>query len=421
MNIEDNYKKLIPSHIRQALKLCSEVAKEQNTRIYLIGGAVRDVAMNKCNFDTDITVEGNAIEFGRVIEKNFPDICQIKSIHSDFGTIKVVFKIDNREIDIDIASTRKESYPKPAELPKVDEIGCSLQEDVIRRDFTVNSIAMSLNQNDFGEIIDYFNGIEDIKADKIRILHENSFIDDPTRIIRALKFKVRFGFEVEESTHKAMQETLESGKFDGLCGERVKSEVRQTFDVKSSEAFKLFIDEKIYKLIDKDIKIEPYIFSNINSTLEKYNEFIFERWLIYMTILFANFEPEKIEELSSKLNLSNNDKNIIVDFTLIIKQLGQVLNFENNFEIYETFKKYKTETLVALAIFRKDLQKYIDIYLKELKDVKVSISGNDVMLLGIEEGPQVGEILNEVLKEKLNKKLSTKEEEIEFVKKNFIN
>ena len=156
--------------------------------LYYIGGVVRDKILGQPSFDIDITYIGNAIEFA----KNIPD-AEIVQINEPFGTVRI--KYNNEEIDI--ASTRNETYPEKGHLPVVENIGCSLKEDVLRRDFTINAMAQSTLT---GEIIDYTHGLDDIKTKTLRVLHDNSFIDDPTRIVRALKFAVRFDFELDDHT-----------------------------------------------------------------------------------------------------------------------------------------------------------------------------------------------------------------------------
>ena len=173
---------------------------DNSNKLFYIGGVVRDEILGKKSFDIDITYVGNAIEycskFGEVIQEN-----------PDFGTIKV--NVDGKEVDF--ASTRSESYPHKGHLPVVEKIGCSLKEDVMRRDFTINALAKSVTT---GEIVDYVGGLKDIKNKKLRVLHDESFIDDPTRIIRGLKFSVRFGFELEEHTKRLQDVYLSNINYD---------------------------------------------------------------------------------------------------------------------------------------------------------------------------------------------------------------
>lgn len=208
--------------------------KDTSNKLFYIGGVVRDELLGRKSFDIDITYAGNAIEycqrFGEVIQKN-----------PDFGTIRI--NVGGREVDF--ASTRSESYPRKGHLPFVEKIGCSLKEDVMRRDFTINALAKSVAT---GEIVDYTGGLEDLKNKKLRVLHDESFIDDPTRIIRGLKFSVRFGFELDERTRRLQEDYLANINYD-MSYKRVKKELIETFNLNSQIAFEKFINEKIYKLV----------------------------------------------------------------------------------------------------------------------------------------------------------------------------
>ena len=236
--------------------------KDTSNKLFYIGGVVRDELLGRESFDVDITYVGNAIEycskFGEVIQEN-----------PDFATVRV--NVDGREVDF--ASTRSESYPKKGHLPVVEKIGCSLKEDVMRRDFTINALAKSVAT---GEIVDYTGGLEDLKNKKLKVLHDESFIDDPTRIIRGLKFSIRFGFDLDMHTRKLQEEYLANINYD-MSYKRVKKELIETFNLNSQEAFERFINENIYKLVtENNVKI-PEI--NIEKLINDYKpEYV---WLVY--------------------------------------------------------------------------------------------------------------------------------------------
>ena len=213
--------------------------KDKN--LYYVGGVVRDEILGFQSLDEDFCFEGNAIEFA---QKNGLNV--IKT-NSDFGTVRVA--ADGKLIDI--ASTREETYPKKGHLPAVSNIGCPLKDDLKRRDFTINAMAKRTTD---GELIDYFNGLKDIENKTLRVLHKGSFIDDPTRIIRGLKFSVRFGFELSEETKKLQVEYLNNINYD-MSYHRVRKELIETFNLNSAEVFDKFVEQKIYRLLGKDTKI----------------------------------------------------------------------------------------------------------------------------------------------------------------------
>lgn len=397
---------------------------DTSNKLFYIGGVVRDELLNKQSIDIDITYVGNAIEycskFGEVIQ-----------INPDFGTVRVkIPSSPHREIAdfvpstgsghnvseelnnviVDFASTRSESYPKKGHLPVVEKIGCSLKEDVLRRDFTINALAKSITT---GEIVDYVGGLKDLKNKKLRVLHDNSFIDDPTRIIRGLKFAMRFNFELEEHTKKLQDEYLKNINYD-MSYKRIKKELIETFNAplsnitkeyKKQRTFEKFINDKIYKLVTpNDVEI-PSI--NIEELIEKYcldmdchvantprnDEHI---WLIYVGVL---------KDLS-RLPLTKIEQKILDDVP------QNILN--SDFELYKTFENAKIETILLYAILKD--QKGAKHYLDNLRNIKISINGKDLQNLGISPSPQYQEIFDEVLKAKLQNPKMTKEDELKIAK-----
>lgn len=397
---------------------------DTSNKLFYIGGVVRDELLNKQSIDIDITYVGNAIEycskFGEVIQ-----------INPDFGTVRVkIPSSPHREIAdfvpstgsghnvseelnnviVDFASTRSETYPKKGHLPVVDKIGCSLKEDVLRRDFTINALAKSITT---GEIVDYVGGLKDLKNKKLRVLHDNSFIDDPTRIIRGLKFAMRFNFELEEHTKKLQDEYLKNINYD-MSYKRIKKELIETFNTplsnitkeyKKQRTFERFINEKIYKLVTpNDIEIPS---TNIEELIEKYcldmdchvanaprnDEHI---WLIYVGVL---------KDLS-RLPLTKIEQKILDDVP------QNILN--SDFKLYKTFENAKIETILLYAILKD--QKGAKHYLDNLRNIKISINGKDLQNLGISPSPQYQEIFDEVLKAKLQNPKMTKEDELKIAK-----
>lgn len=397
---------------------------DTSNKLFYIGGVVRDELLDKQSIDIDITYVGNAIEycskFGEVIQ-----------INPDFGTVRVkIPSSPHREIAdfvpstgsghnvseelnnviVDFASTRSETYPKKGHLPVVEKIGCSLKEDVLRRDFTINALAKSITT---GEIVDYVGGLKDLKNKKLRVLHDNSFIDDPTRIIRGLKFAMRFNFELEEHTKKLQDEYLKNINYD-MSYKRIKKELIETFNAplsnitkeyKKQRTFERFINDKIYKLVTpNDVEI-PSI--NIEELIEKYyldidchvantprnDEHI---WLIYVGVL---------KDLS-RLPLTKIEQKILDDIP------QNILN--SDFELYKTFENAKIETILLYAILKD--QKGAKHYLDNLRNIKILINGKDLQNLGISPSPQYQEIFDEVLKAKLQNPKMTKEDELKIAK-----
>ena len=390
--------------------------KDNSNKLFFIGGVVRDELLGRESFDIDITCVGNAIEycskFGEVVQVNH-----------DFGTVRVKLsplirpsgtfsRIGEKDaVVVDFASTRSESYPRKGHLPVVDKIGCSLREDVMRRDFTINAMAKSVTT---GEIIDYTGGLEDLKNKKLRVLHDKSFIDDPTRIIRALKFSVRFGFELDEHTRKLQQDYLNNINYD-MSYKRVKKELIETFDphpnfslspsdngeilpshnergYRYQLAFEKFINEKIYKLVTPNVVELPSV--NIEKLINNYKpENI---WLVFVGVLGD----------LSRLPLTKIEQKILDDVPENV--------LKTDFELYKAFENACLETVLLYGIL-KDEQGARH-YLDDLRKIKISITGNDLQKLGIKPSPKYQQIFDEILKQKLKNPNMTKEEEIDHLK-----
>ncbi|MFA7658275.1 MAG: hypothetical protein WCY19_02460 [Candidatus Gastranaerophilaceae bacterium] len=408
---ENNY--YFNADYKAIFEICSKIAQKNSYKIYLIGGLVRDIllstnanadkiasvdntyqsrySMPRNDADIDISVEGDAIEFAKVLEQEVN--AKILSVHKKFGTAKV----EIQEKKIDFASTRSETYPKKGHLPHA-EIGCSLEKDVLRRDFTVNSLAVSLNQDSFADLIDYVGGLEDLRSKKIRVLHKKSFIDDPTRIIRGLKYSTRLGFELEEETLELQNNYLKNINYD-MGKKRIKQEIKKTFNDCGEGTFDKFIEQGIYKLITKTKIKKPKI--NFENLIRKYKPK--HPWLVHFGTIVINENLEKFE-------LTKSEKNIILDAKNLIKS-----TFSDDFDIYKAFCGKKTETLLILAIQGKEKQ--VLHYLDNLQKIKLRINGDDLIKLGFKPSKSFGEGLDYVLGEKLKNPNLKKSEELELFKK----
>ena len=204
----------LPKEIQNLIRLTGDIASQNNMYAYLVGGFVRDLILGAKNLDLDIVVEGEGIKFAEALAQRL----QAKLIrHRRFGTATVILK---KRLKVDIATARSEVYPKPAYLPIVRP--GRLQDDLFRRDFGINCLAMSINQADFGRIIDLYGAKEDLRRRRIRILHGLSFIDDPTRILRGVRFAARYNFRLEAGTRQLLEEALKSKMLDKVQPQRTR-------------------------------------------------------------------------------------------------------------------------------------------------------------------------------------------------------
>ena len=259
----------------------------------------------------------------------------------------------------------------------------------MRRDFTVNALAQNVAT---GEIVDYVGGLDDLKLKKLRILHDESFIDDPTRIIRGLKFRVRFGFDLDEHTRQLQEDYLANINYD-MSYKRVKKELIETFNLNSNLAFKIFVNEGIYKLLSPEKFDLPE--ADVESLVTKYNPN--NVWLVYLGLL-----PDL-----SRLEFTKEEKKILDDFY-------SIGNLNNDFEIYKAFENKSIESILLYGI-AKNLNaatRYLDI----LRKIKILITGKDLLQLGITPSAEYQRIFDYVLSEKLKNSNLTFDDEIRLVK-----
>ena len=396
ISLKDEFSSLIDENYKSVIRQIISVARQMNIKIYLIGGIVRDLILKTPIKDVDITVEGNAIDFCINLQNKFD--CKIIAKQDNLKTAKVEFLPG---IIIDFASTREEIYPKKGALPVIQNIGCNLKLDIKRRDFTINTLAIELCDEQKYLLVDYFDGYNDILNKKIRILHEKSFMDDPSRIIRALKFQMRLGFDIETSTKILMDEYLKNVD-KAFPLERIKNELSQYFSINKSDIYNNLIQIKAYKLITDNpilnfnmknyLRIKPYINS------QNYQ-------FVYFAHLLINSDFE-----NQRLNLSASEKKILFEVNELLKNH----KFNDNISIYNAYKNKQEYTPIIYYVITGD-ESVLKFY-SELKDIKVLINGHDLINMGLKPSAYFNELFQKILEEKLNGNLQTKKEEIEFVK-----
>lgn len=336
---------------------------EKSENLFFVGGIVRDELLGKQSPDIDLTFVGDAVEFARNL-----DFGEITQINEEFGSVHL--KIGDKTVDI--TSTRTESYPNKGQLPVVNKIACSLKEDVQRRDFTVNAIAKNCKT---GKIIDYVGGIEDLHNKILRFLHDESFVDDPTRIIRGLKFAVRFGFELEEHTKKLQDEYLENVDYN-MSFKRLKDELVDAFNLNNQKVLHKFVEQKMYKLLSQNSDDVEEFF--VQSLVDKYKSEIKKVWICYL----GSFDL-------SNLPLTKSETKIIEDYKKLLKA-----DLSSGIKVYKAFEKVDIESLILLAQTKKDL---VEKYLDELRKIKIQISGEDLIKLGYKPSKRFAEVLDVVL------------------------
>jgi tRNA nucleotidyltransferase (CCA-adding enzyme) len=208
---------LLPEQVRGAIREVGVLAQERGIRAYVVGGFVRDMLLGRRNLDVDVVVEGDGIAFADLAAQRLGG--RVKA-HMRFGTAVLVL---SRALHIDVTSARTEYYTRPGALPTVER--SSLRQDLLRRDFSINAMAAAIDPAEFGQVTDPFGGLRDLQRGSIRALHSLSFVEDPTRVMRAARFERRFGFVMEPATADLARHAVEMGLLDDISGARIRAEL----------------------------------------------------------------------------------------------------------------------------------------------------------------------------------------------------
>lgn len=384
------------------------ISKNRGEKVFLVGGIVRDLILGIENFDIDIVVEGNGIEFANelFLLLNGKKII----VHDKFHTAVIMLK---NNIKLDVATSRIEYYEYPTSMPIVEK--GSIKQDLFRRDFTINAMALEIDFENFGRLIDIFNGYKDLKEKKIRILHNFSFIEDPTRIIRAIRFSVRYGFNIEEDTEKFIKDCVEAGFIQRLSLKRIKNELEIIFNEKNSvEGTKMLAKYGILKSINKKIHYTKEIESallKLKNNINLVKEYNVKIWIIHFLILIENLEHDEIvnlfnhfsfkQEFITKYSFGKNNEKEIRE---------KIKNSLSDFELYAIMKMLALEIIfVMLFIEEEKIVEKIKYYFNYLCKIEPIITGKDIIDMGYKGNKSFKIILEQVLEKQINEKITDRQ------------
>jgi len=422
-NIASVISERFPKTVVEILRNAGKIAEEKKYTAFLVGGTVRDLLLANKNLDIDIVIEGDGILFARQLAREY-DV-KIKT-HERFSTAKIIFppmKLPEKGLTIDIATARTEYYEKPAALPKVEM--SSIKKDLYRRDFTINTLAVRLNQEGFGTLIDFFGGQRDIKEKIIRVLHNLSFIEDPTRAFRAVRFAERFGFRISKHTLNLMKSAQKLALFDHLSGSRLYDELLLTFhETEPVKALKRLSENDLLQVIHQNLRFNDETEELLNAVHETIAWYLLlftedkprQEQIYLMALLSQLTNSEKASALMRLATPENVKKRILARFRHAQEIVSSIRN-DDPAHIYHVLHGHDIETILyTMAICReKNKQKAISKYLIDLRYTKPLMNGNDLKKMSIPPGPVYARILQKVLDERLRGKLVTKVDEITFV------
>ena len=409
-----------PPAVSGTLRLAGEVADGLGFKAYLVGGSVRDLLRGEENLDIDIVIEGSGIAFAKEFGRRLN--AKVRT-HERFGTAQII----TEGLKLDVATARTEYYESPAALPTVET--SSIKKDLYRRDFTINTLAVALNPRDFGLLIDFFGGQRDLREKTIRVLHNLSFIEDPTRAFRAVRFSERFGFKLGKHTENLIKSALRMDLFDKLSGSRLYEELLLTFsETEPVKAIKRLSEYGLLKVIHPNLLFDQRLESvllAIHDTLSWFTLLFLEekpdKGDIYLMALLSAVSEAERETAFARLSTPSKLKEKVTRGILHSRELARVLPLHDPAKVYQALHVLDIEAILfAMAVVVDDSKKKeISRYLIELRKVKPLCTGQDLKEMGITPGPRYSEILDTLLEERLRGTLKTREEELAFIRERY--
>lgn len=397
-----------------------EVAADMGCKVYVAGGVVRDILLKAENLDLDLVVEGDGIAFAEAMARHYG--VTMRS-HPKFGTAEIIFPDGFK---VDVATARVEYYEYPAALPRVES--SSLRQDLYRRDFTINAMAIDLNGERFGDLVDYFGGRQDLQDGLIRVLYNLSFIEDPTRLLRAVRFEQRYGFKIEPQTLKLVHEAVRREVLNRVSRERLWEETRHILEEEKAGKMLLRLHQLgLWPFIFKEVDFWQVqgVLSDLGEALALLEEWGFpcggERWLCYFLAVVHRSSPDVAQEICLRYHFSKRQIQKVLatveGWPRLLKLLGQREPVPRSRLAEEVLALPREAYPLILALISEEwVRERFHQVLLLIKNSRPTVDGSFIKSLGYRPGPVFREALDAVWRAKLDGLVKTSEEEKAFVR-----
>ncbi len=408
-------------------KACSALS-EDYAGVYLVGGFVRDLVLAQANVDIDIAVEGDGIEFATRLAAQLRG--RVRA-HRKFKTAVVLLPPEilgdapgwvrqgGEPFHVDVATTRTEFYDYPAALPRVEH--ASIRQDLFRRDFTINAMAVSLRGRDFGTLIDFFGGYRDLKEGVIRVLHNLSFIEDPTRIFRAVRYENRYGFRMDEQTRNFAKSCVDMHLVGDLSSVRLRDELVALLSESDVEwtlgrLFELGVAREVHPKLATGAKTAALVrrIDYLITELEVQNEVV--SWRLRLAAMTRNMEHEELYLWLEQLKLKHSDSAVIRAGVIVGPLLRSSLAGDtmSDWDVYRGLRSTPLEALVfSLAGMEPGpAEERLRRYINEIRHRTLSVTGDDLLAMGAKKGPAVGRLLERLRELRVKEVISGREAEL---------
>ena len=423
-NIASQMSNRLPKDMLDILRAAGSLGQELGWEVYAVGGFVRDILLGRPNLDLDLVVEGDGIKFAKEFAKSLGG--RVKE-HVKFKTAVVILD-DGRRVDV--ATARLEYYEYPAALPTVEL--SSIKMDLYRRDFTVNALALRINPGRFGQLVDFFGAERDIRNRAIRVLHSLSFVEDPTRILRAIRFERRFDFQIGGQTMRLIKNALNLELFSRLSGSRVMHELQWIMNEEDPMAClmrmeELGIIEAIHPLLklNKDrVQVLTELVKVHNWYKLLYLEPEITPWKLYMLGMTMGIKREQIQKITTRLHFTPKEEREFLQLRdmigdALMKLMGWREGRSKLSRLYSILHPIPVEGILFLMARSKKehIRRNISQYLSRLRYLTIEVNGKDLEAMGIEPGPIYTHILTRLKDAVIDGRVGTRSEQLKMAMK----
>lgn len=401
----------LPEGIRGQLRRAGRLADESGLALYLVGGTVRDLMLGRTRTDIDLAVEGDGMGFAARLARALGARC---APNPRFLTATVEMPGGH---SLDVATARSETYERPGALPRV--AAASMDVDLARRDFTINAMAVSLNGRSFGELVDPFDGGADLRKKQVRILHDRSFIDDPTRLFRAVRFEQRLRFRFEPGTERRYREAVAEGMIGNLSGPRLLEQLKLVcFEPDPWLVFNrlegLEVLRAIHPALGSDEGLKTLV-REISPSGGPASPASDGWWILYLVALFGPHRAETLQGVVDRLKPNRRLRKAIEDMSRwsVVERAVESGEIDTPADFFRAVRTISEDTMLFVTLTHpaEGMRKRCETYYHQHRHMRLSIDGGTLKDLGIVEGPAYGRILDEVLSMKINGEIGTEEEE----------
>ena len=389
------------------LRRASNASADLEIELFLAGGTVRDFLYRRRTADLDIVAAGGGLDFASELAGRLG--AEVVA-HSQFGTAKL--RIEG--VEVDLAAARTETYSHPGALPAVSP--GTMDQDLARRDFSINAMAVSLGEGSWGDLLDPFQGRADLQSGLIRVLHPDSFQDDATRILRAVRYSRSLGFRIEEETERLLCSGL--SYLEAISSDRVRHELERI--LREPQAAGILLDAQelgVLAAIHPALRVEPAVLKRLGETAAGPGQRNDLRLLAVFAFSASDSERSGLVE---RLNMGGRWAAVVRDVgktrATFVQLEGEKIRPSQVFGLLRGLDPAAIEGC-ALASGEPVVSERLDLYLTELRHVRPALNGDDLMALGVPEGPLVGQLLQKLLTARLEGLVSTREDEETMVRR----